>query len=71
MFYAAIMFPFFFEHLSALDRKSDEQSSIGTIPLVIDDPCPFAAAAYLESMHDGGKSLSGRGSWSVHFERLR
>lgn len=62
---------YFFEHLSALDRKSDEQSSIGTIPLVIDDPCPFEAAAYLESMHDGGKSLSGRGSWSFHFARLR
>lgn len=62
---------YFYEHLSALERKTDEQSSIGTVPLVIDDPSPFEAAAYLESMHDGGKSLSGRGTWSYHFARLR
>lgn len=62
---------YFFEHLSALERKSDEQSSIGTVPLVIEDPSPYEAAAYLESMHDGGKSLSMRGSWSYHFARLR
>ena len=62
---------YFYEQLSALEHKNDEQSAIGTSPLIIDDPSPYEAAAYLESMHDGGKAMPGRGAWSYHFARLR
>jgi hypothetical protein len=67
---------YFFEHLSALERKAKDgpeddlstSSSAFGCPLLLEDDSPYEAAAYLESIHDGKGTCN---DWSYNFCRLR